>query len=34
MKGVVIIPDLPVDYIEMEYAVFVNAEYYKELLED
>ncbi len=28
MKGVVIVPDLPVDYIEIEDAVLVNAEYF------
>ncbi|TEB08643.1 hypothetical protein Psch_02209 [Pelotomaculum schinkii] len=33
MKGVVIVPGLPVDYIELEYVVLVNAEYYNDLLD-
>lgn len=33
MKGVVIVPDLPVDYIELDYVVLVNAEYYSKLLD-
>lgn len=34
MRGVVIVPDLPVDYIELEYIVLVNDEYYSKLLSD
>ncbi|AGK99662.1 hypothetical protein Desgi_0042 [Desulfoscipio gibsoniae DSM 7213] len=33
-RGVVIVPDLPVDYIELEHVVLVNAEYYIGLLEN
>lgn len=32
MRGVVIVPELPVDYIELEYIVLVNAEYYNNLV--
>lgn len=34
LKGVVIVPELPVDYIELEYVVLVNAEYYNNLLDN
>jgi len=34
MKGVVIVPGLPLDYIELEYVVLVNPEYIKRLLDE
>lgn len=33
-KAVVIVPGLPVDYVELRYIVLVSAEYCKKLLED